>query len=878
MAFTPTITRALPSPFNRTASPDAAAPHGRTALGLLLVCAAYLAGSHFGLALRLPPGAPSPLWPPNAILTAALLLTHPRHWALYLLAALPAHLLAQSDAPWPRSLVWGVYLTNCSEALIGAWAVRKLSDAPDRLNTLRRMVALLAGAVILGPFLSSFLDAAVFSGFDGQSYSDVWMRRLPSNILTELAFVPAILAVGRYRRGWFRALSDGRRAEVAAFGFALLGVAALAFAASAGAFQRAAVSLLLPLVVWAVVRFGPAGLCPALLTTVLVVIWAGTREAGLVGPFSPRESVAALQVFLAVTLTPLLCLSALIEERRADEVALALRRRFEELLSGLSRAFLHLRGQEMPAVFQTSLQALGQFFGADGVLLLRPAGVGGRLSVAYAWSDTAAGGVASPAIGSDCATLTTADVAREWAFSSLEELGEGGLHFDRTSLADSGVAAAAGVPLLAAGRIIGAIVLVSARPKAWPPELSSRLTLASEALAHALARNHYEEALHASETVSGAILSSLSSYVAVLDRAGRVIAVNDSWDRAIQRHEAGRPKGRSIDDYLELCALSRQPATAEQVAGINAVLDRRSPRFTAEHHDPTAQGERWYAISVVPLNRPEGGAVVSHTDITDRRQAESVARERLEELAHLLRVSTMGGLTTAIAHELNQPLTSILANAQTARHLLGESHPDIDALRAIVSDLIEEDKRAGEVIRRLRDLLSKGQRETVVLDLNPLAGSVARIVGSDAMIRGVSLRLDLSSEPLMVGVDRVQIQQVLLNLALNAMEAMEDSGTERILTIRSSRSASGRAVVEVVDTGKGIGGGAAAAIFQPFYTTKPNGMGMGLSIARSIAEAHRGAVDAFDNPAGGATFRLSLPMAAAERTEPLSARVPDARA
>jgi signal transduction histidine kinase len=165
----------------------------------------------------------------------------------------------------------------------------------------------------------------------------------------------------------------------------------------------------------------------------------------------------------------------------------------------------------------------------------------------------------------------------------------------------------------------------------------------------------------------------------------------------------------------------------------------------------------------------------------------------------------------------------------------------------------------------LRDLLNKGQRETVVLDLNTLASSVSRIVGSDALIRGVSLRLELSSEPLMVTADRVQIQQVLLNLALNAMEAMdglEQSGAPRVLTIRSAPRAAGWAQVEVADTGKGIGPGSTAAIFAPFYTTKPNGMGMGLSIAQSIAEAHGGTVQvAVDNPAGGATFRLSLPLA-----------------
>ena len=190
----------VPIPGSGNAAPSRAP--WRVALGMLLVAAGYYAGTQFGLILRLPPSTPSALWPPNAILTAALLLAPPGRWPLYLLAALPAHLLAQSSAPWPTTMSLAYYLTNCSEAVVGAWAVRWLSDRPDRFDTLPRVLALLAGAVVLGPLASTFVDAAMPAGFGRESYWEVWKARLSSNVLTELALVPAILTLARTGRAW----------------------------------------------------------------------------------------------------------------------------------------------------------------------------------------------------------------------------------------------------------------------------------------------------------------------------------------------------------------------------------------------------------------------------------------------------------------------------------------------------------------------------------------------------------------------------------------------------------------------------------------------------------------------------------------------------
>ena len=241
-----------------------------------------------------------------------------------------------------------------------------------------------------------------------------------------------------------------------------------------------------------------------------------------------------------------------------------------------------------------------------------------------------------------------------------------------------------------------------------------RLHLVAEVFANALARKEAEDALRASELMKSAILASLSSSVAVLDRAGRVIAVNESWTRFAASTASGMRGPGWASSYLDVCRQAAGEGTAyasEALDGIEAVLDRSRPSFALEYSQGAPLADRWFAMSVVPLNRPEGGAVVSHTDITERKRAELDAQRSRQELAHFTRVSTMGELTASLAHELNQPLTGILANAQAARRFLDATPPDLGEVREILSDIVEDDKRAAEVIQRLRDLLRKGESQ-----------------------------------------------------------------------------------------------------------------------------------------------------------------------
>lgn len=242
-----------------------------------------------------------------------------------------------------------------------------------------------------------------------------------------------------------------------------------------------------------------------------------------------------------------------------------------------------------------------------------------------------------------------------------------------------------------------------------------------------------------------------------------------------------------------------------------------------------------------------------------RRDAELAARRQFAELAHAARLATAGQLTAAIAHEINQPLSAILSNAEAAELMLAAEPPPIDEVRQILADIRSDDLRASEVIRRLRGLLGKHAPEMGPLDLNALAADVLGLLAVEARRRGVAMDMEFGELPPVHG-DRVQLQQALLNLILNAMDAMDDIPRAlRRVTVRTAANGNDGVEVAVSDAGHGIPAARLPHIFDSFATSKQDGMGLGLSITRSIVEAHGGKIHAENNPGTGATFRFTLP-------------------
>jgi C4-dicarboxylate-specific signal transduction histidine kinase len=243
-----------------------------------------------------------------------------------------------------------------------------------------------------------------------------------------------------------------------------------------------------------------------------------------------------------------------------------------------------------------------------------------------------------------------------------------------------------------------------------------------------------------------------------------------------------------------------------------------------------------------------------------RQSAEVQSRQRSAELAHINRYSMAGELTTTITHELNQPLGAILTNVETAELMVKSPAPDLQEIGEILADIRRDDVRATEVIGRLRNLLKKRPLELKQVDLNDIAQETLRFLSALAIAREVDLVGNIASTPLPVKGDEIQLQQVILNLIVNAMDVMSSMPrAERRATLSTARDGNS-ACLSVSDAGPGVPVDRLKEIFEPFFTTKREGMGMGLAIARAIIEAHGGQLSAENEPRRGATFRIRLPL------------------
>jgi PAS domain S-box-containing protein len=284
--------------------------------------------------------------------------------------------------------------------------------------------------------------------------------------------------------------------------------------------------------------------------------------------------------------------------------------------------------------------------------------------------------------------------------------------------------------------------------------------------------------------------------------------------------------------------------------------------FEEEIRVRSTDGEyRWFLCRAVPLRDKRGKVVKWYgaaTDIQDRKRAEQLQAD----LAHTNRISMLGELAASISHELKQPIAAAMANAQASLRWLNREQPDLDGARRSAEAIIKDEARAADIIDRLRSLYKKSPPHREPVDVDEIIGEMVLLLRSEANEYAVSIRTDFAADLPKITADRVQMQQVLMNLMLNGIEAMKETGG--VLTVKAGRGECGQVLISVSDTGAGLPAGRADEIFNAFFTTKPQGSGMGLAISRSIVESHGGRLWATSNDGRGATFHFTLPTAAVE--------------
>ena len=661
----------------------------------LAAAAAYYAGSVLGLQLRIPPATPSVLWPPNAILTVLLLFVPPARWWSVLGGAAIAH-FAVGLQVWSPAFVATIFLTNCTEAALAAGGVRYFSQDATRFDTLRSVSIFLAMGAFVAPFASTFLDAAVVERFNREDYWHVWTVRFPSNVVAQLAIVPALSGILNGGAGVFRGPKRKWLEATAIAGGLILMAIAVAFDSGRIGLSWTPLAPFLPFLLWSAVRFGSTGVGLSVLGTVLLSVGGALYGDGIHPMLEPEARIRTLQIFLISAAVPLLCVGALVEERQ-----------------------------------------------------------------------------------------------------------------------------------------------------------------------------NAAKALRSSDLLKSSILTSIPSLVAVIGRNGRIVAVNESWRAAREQGLMSEFSGEPGSSYLDVwaAAAARQlPSARAGFDGIRSVLDGSAPGFALEYRTVGKQ-EHWWMMSVVPLKSDEGGAVITHTDITARKRDEMVAQESRDELAHTTRVFVMGELTASLSHQLSQPLTGIMGNAHAARRFLDAQPPNMAEVRQILEDIVADTQRAADVTATIRDMIRKDVWLDELVDVNDIVRDTTTLVTSQALIRDVGMHLQLAPSLPVVRGKRVQLCQVVLNLTLNAIESIADANVReaKAVTVRTERLDSTAVQVSVVDCGCGLPAGAEDQVFEPLYTTKQSGMGMGLSIARAIVEAHGGTMSADNWPSGGAIFRFTLPASVEER-------------
>src|SRR6266513_63015 len=697
----------------------------------LWVFAGYYVGCKIGFALTFHPHPVSVLWPPNSVLVAALLLTPPRVWWFVLLAAFPAHLAAQFQSHVPPLMILCWFISNSCEALIGAGLTRYLVGGPIRFRSLRNASIFCLCVVFIGPFLSSFLDAAFVVGNHwGQgTYWELIRIRFSSNALAALIVVPLIVTWATIGKSGLRTARLSRYLEACALFLGLFSVSyAVLYKFGRGA-DSALLFLPLPFLLWAAVRFGSLGASSAISIVGFLAIWSGSHGHGPFSGGTAEQNALSIQIFLIVLAIPLMFLAAVIEERAKGETELRESEQRFRIVADAAPVFIWMSGVDKRYTFfnkpwlEFTGRSLEQEMENGWVEGVHPDDLQRCLKVYTEAFDARTPFVMQYRLrrhDGEYRWVSGEGVARHDAQGNF--VGYVGSCVDVTELInkDEALRESEERMRLAADAVHLGIWewdlgkdeawVTNARRAFWGWPDSGKITLE-----HFISRVHPDDRNRIRQAIDDAI-----------------------------------HKGKDYDSEYRIILSD---------GSVRWMSTRATVRF-----DENGKPARLLGISI---------------DISARKQAELEAVQHREELGHLSRVAAMGEMAASIAHELNQPLSGIISNARAGERFIDRGDVDLRELRELLADIAADGRRAGDVIRGIQSMVKKSVPKRRWVNLNDLVIKVARMVNPDAVLNSCEVQTLLDPNLPTIEADPIQLQQVLINLVINSFDAMRNTPLSR---------------------------------------------------------------------------------------------------
>ena len=784
--------------------PDRSSTYAAVLWPPIVVGLAYYLGCLAGFALRFPDSGISFFWPPNGILTAALLLTPTAWWPRLMVGALVAHGIAHTEDGIDASAWLMMFFGNALQALLAAAVVRRFATARETFSDLRRIVIFLIGSCWIAPAVASLAVASVYVSLGwAPDFFEAWSARAVSNSIAMLTVVPSLVLLWPYVRD----RRIGSLTRIAEFGsllvcLILVQAAVLPVDSSGGLRSFVALYAPTPLLLWGTVRFGVAGLSFALLWTALLTIFTALSGHGPLSGGSAADTVLAVQMVLTANAIPMMLLAGVLLQRRIEHNALV---DVERQNSAILRAL------------------------PDQLYLLTR---DGRCLGIYPQTHASARPPLARA-GDDLQDLLPPDLTRA-VLRTIASVGSNEapvLEFTRVVDGEPQHLEAS-FTAIDADRVLAVIRDVTSR---WRSERELRESQGRFALASAAGGiGVWELRVQDGRVRTEGSLKQLLGY-----REGDIPDTLADWVRLI------------VTDDIDLV-----------MARLNAVLTGQATVFDADIRLRHKDGSfRIIASRGSVSERVDGRPsriTGTYADVTERRENARLLREAHDAVVRMNRIAEVSEVSASIAHEVHQPLTAIAANAMTGLHWT-ESDPSARRLHLLFKDVLEDSQRAAHVIDRTRRMFTNQPAPAGDVNLNDVARQTLDVVSPRAHELHVRMELLLEEDLPVVYGDAVQLQQVLMNLIINAMDAMRDvEASRRRLTVETWHGKR-HVLVSVSDTGPGFGADGPAHVFEAFFTTKAGGTGMGLAIARSIVQAHGGRIWAVANAARGATFRVKLP-------------------